>query len=56
MGEPEEFPRPPVLTPEQVARRNRRSVALGLVLGALVIFFYVVTQVKTGPAIMNRPL
>jgi hypothetical protein len=56
MGQPEEFPRPPVLTPEQVARRNRRSVALALVLAALVIFFFVVTVVKVGPAVFNRPL
>jgi hypothetical protein len=56
MGQPEEFPRPPVLTPEQVARRNRRSVALALILGGLVVLFYVVTLVKTGPAVFNRPL
>lgn len=56
MSNPEEFPRPPALTPEQIARRNRRSVALGLVLGGLVLFFYIVTLAKTGPAILNRPL
>ena len=56
MTDTEEFPKVPVLTPEQIARRNRRSVALGLVLGALVILFYVVTLVKTGPAVFNRPL
>jgi hypothetical protein len=26
------------------------------VLGGLVVFFFVVTLVKTGPAILNRPL
>lgn len=52
----EEFPPPPALTPEQVARRNRRSVALAVVLGALVVLFYLITLVKTGPAILNRPL
>lgn len=56
MSAPDEFPRPPALTPEEVARRNRRSVALAIVLGALVILFYLVTLVKTGPAILNRPL
>jgi hypothetical protein len=56
MADPEEFPRPPVLTPEEIARRNRRSVALAIVLGVLVILFYLVTLVKTGPAILNRPL
>ena len=43
-------------SPEDMARRRRRSVALALVLGGLVIFFFVVTLVKTGPAILNRPL
>ena len=56
MGKPDEFPAPPVLTPEQIARRNRRSVALALVLGALVIFFFLVTVVKVGPSVFNRPL
>lgn len=54
--ERDEFPPVPQLTAEQVKRRDRRSVALALVLGALVIFFFVVTLVKTGPAILNRPL
>ncbi|WP_306228488.1 hypothetical protein [Bosea beijingensis] len=43
-------------SPEDMARRRRRSIALALVLGGLVIFFFVVTLVKTGPAILNRPL
>lgn len=43
-------------SPEDMARRNRRSIALALVLAGLVIFFFVVTLVKTGPAILNRPL
>ncbi|WP_439497066.1 hypothetical protein [Bosea sp. (in: a-proteobacteria)] len=47
---------PPAFSPEDMARRRRRSVALALVLAGLVIFFFVVTLVKTGPAIMNRPL
>lgn len=49
-------PTPPAFSPEDMARRRRRSIALALVLGGLVIFFFVVTLVKTGPAIMNRPL
>jgi hypothetical protein len=52
----DEFPPVPQLTPEQLKRRDRRSLALALVLGALVVFFFVVTLVKTGPAIFNRPL
>ena len=39
-----------------LARRRRRSIVLGLVLGALVITFYVLTIVKMGPAIFDRPL
>ena len=49
-------PVPAPFSPEDMARRRRRSVALALVLGGLVIFFFVVTLVKTGPAILNRPL
>ena len=45
-----------VLTDEQRRRRRNRSIALGVVLAALAILFYVVTIVKLGPAIMNRPL
>jgi len=44
------------LTPEQIRRRRNRSIALALVLGALVLFFYVVTIVKLGPGVLNRPL
>jgi hypothetical protein len=47
---------PAAFSPEDMARRRRRSIALALVLGGLVIFFFVVTLVKTGPAILNRPL
>lgn len=48
--------RPVAFSPEDMARRRRRSIALALVLGGLVVFFFVVTLVKTGPAILNRPL
>lgn len=45
------------LTDEQIkARRNRRSIAIGLALGALVIIFYVLTVVKMGPGLFNREL
>lgn len=49
-------PTPAPFSPEDMARRNRRSIALALVLGGLVIFFFIVTLAKTGPAILNRPL
>jgi hypothetical protein len=56
MSEAPKRPVAPAFTPEDLARRKRRSVALALVLAGLVVFFFVVTLVKTGPAIMNRPL
>lgn len=45
-----------VLTPEQKRRRRARSIAIALALGALVVLFYVVTIVKLGPNVLNRPL
>ena len=44
-----------VITEAQRRSRRARSIALAIVLGALVILFYVVTLVK-GPGVMNRPL
>jgi hypothetical protein len=41
---------------EALARRRRRSIALGLALGAVVLLFYVLTIVKMGPAIFSRAL
>jgi hypothetical protein len=45
-----------VLTAEQKRRRRARSIAIGLALGALALLFYVVTIVKLGPGVLNRPL
>ncbi len=46
-----------VLTPEQLEARRKRqrrnSIALGLVLGALVIIFYALTIVKMGPSVFT---
>ena len=44
-----------VLTPEQKRARRQRSVALAVLLGILVVLFYVVTLTK-GPGVLNRPL
>lgn len=41
---------------EALARRRKRSIALALVLGALVVIFYVLTIVKLGPNVFSRPL
>ena len=37
-------------------RRRARSIAIALVLGVLVILFYLVTIAKLGPGVMERPL
>lgn len=41
---------------ELTARRKRRSIALALALGALVVIFYALTIVKMGPGLFDRPL
>ena len=43
-------------TEEQARRRRSRSIAIALMLGALVVLFYVVTVVRLGPDILERPL
>ena len=45
-----------VLTDEQRRRRRARSLAIALSLGALVLLVYLVTVVKLGPGVLNRPL
>jgi high-affinity K+ transport system ATPase subunit B len=44
------------LTEAQKKSRRSRSIALALVLAALVVIFYLVTVVKLGPALFVRPL
>lgn len=44
------------LDAEFIARRRRRSIALGLALGAIVLIFYVLTIVKLGPNVFDRVL
>jgi hypothetical protein len=38
---------------ERRRRQRRNSIALGLVLGFLVLLFYVLTIVKMGPAVFT---
>jgi hypothetical protein len=45
-----------VLTEEQKRRRRARSIAIALALGAFVLLVYLVTVVKLGPGVLNRPL
>ena len=40
----------------QAERRRKRSLAIAMVLGALVLIFYVLTIAKLGPQVLNRPL
>jgi hypothetical protein len=44
-----------VLTEAQKRAQRQRSIALAVLLGILVVIFYVVTLVK-GPGVLNRPL
>jgi hypothetical protein len=47
---------PSSLSPEEQKRRRKRSLALALMLGGLVLLFYVVTIAKLGPQVFQRPL
>jgi hypothetical protein len=40
-----------VLSPEEKRRRRQRSIAIALVLGALVLLFYAITIIKQGAAL-----
>ena len=44
------------MTEAQKKARRSRSAALGIVLAILVVLFYVVTIVKVGPGLLNRPM
>lgn len=44
------------LTEEQRRRRRARSIAIAISLVVLVVLFYVVTIVRLGPGILDRPL
>ena len=45
-----------VLTEEQKRRQRARSIAIALALAAFVVVIYLVTVVKLGPGVLNRPL
>jgi hypothetical protein len=44
------------LTPEQAKSRRLRNIAIGLVIGAIVVLFYAVTIVKVGPGVTKPPI
>ena len=50
------LPRPPELSPEDQKRRRKRSLAIALILGAMVVLFYAVTIAKLGPQVLQRPM
>ncbi|MEO5804931.1 hypothetical protein [Devosia sp.] len=60
MSAPDELREVTVETPEVAAARakvrRRRSIALGLILAALVAIFYALTLVKMGSAVFYRDL
>jgi hypothetical protein len=41
---------------ERARRQRLRSIAIALVLAALVIVFYVATLIRLGGNVLNRPL
>jgi hypothetical protein len=49
-------PNLPQLSPEDIKRRRKRSLAIALALGAMVALFYAVTIAKLGPQVLSRPL
>lgn len=44
------------LTEAQKKARRNRSIAIALALFAFVVIMYVITMVRMGPAILNRPM
>ncbi|MGH6819063.1 MAG: hypothetical protein ACREC1_09870 [Methylovirgula sp.] len=42
-----------VLTPAEIKSRRARNIAIGLVVGLLVLLFYAVTIVKLDPGIFH---
>lgn len=44
------------LTEAQVKARRKRSIALAICLAAFVVIFYVITVVKLGPDVLQRPM
>ena len=55
MASPEEQG-PIVLTAEEKRRQRTRSIAIALALVALVVIFYLVTIVRLGGHVFNRPI
>ena len=56
MTDPDDRDKGIVLTEEQKRRRRARSIAIAVILGTLVLLFYIVTIIKLGPGVLRRPL
>lgn len=48
--------KPLPFSPEDLARRKRRSIALGLILAAVAALFFVSTLVRLGGNIVERAM
>jgi hypothetical protein len=48
--------KPVPFTPEDLARRKRRSIAMGIILAAVAILFFVSTLVRLGGNIAERAM
>ena len=44
------------MTEEELKKRKRRSIVLGLVLAAFVVLFYAITIIRLGENVLNRPM
>jgi hypothetical protein len=47
---------PQAFSPEDMARRKRRSIALALILVGMMVLFFVTTLVRLGGAVGERAL
>jgi accessory gene regulator protein AgrB len=43
-------------SPEDMARRRKRSIAMALVLAALMVMFFITTIVRLGSGVLERTL
>jgi hypothetical protein len=48
--------KPVPFSPEDLARRKRRSIALALILAAVAVMFFVSTLVRLGGSIAERAM
>ncbi len=47
---------PVAFSPEDLARRKRRSIAMGLILAVVAVLFFVSTLVRLGGNIIDRSM